>query len=99
MSEDYLAKNARPIKLKGGKINRELFTPFGLSIGQIDNDDKVVNNYRGVLPSNKYDFFLQNTQYKKSNERHAEKSNEKQTRKRKMDRNKKTKKRNGKTIL
>lgn len=91
MSEVYLANNSKPIKLKGGKRNYELFTPFGLFIEEVDKDNKVVNNYQGVLPSNKYDFFLKNTQYKKSNE--------KQTRKSKVSENKKTKKRNRKTII
>ena len=93
MSEDYLAKNSRPIKLKGGKRNCELSTPFGLSIEHIDNDNKVVNNYRGVLPSNKYDYFLQNTEYKNGG---GEKT---RTRKRKASGNIKTKKGNSKTIL
>lgn len=91
MSEDYLANNSKPIKLKGGKRNYELFTPFGLFIEQVDKVNNIVNNYKGVLPMNKYDYFLGNTEYKKSNE--------KQTRKSKVSENKKTKKRNRKTII
>tara|TARA_B110000285_G_scaffold110354_1_gene125331 strand:+ start:5092 stop:5373 length:282 start_codon:yes stop_codon:yes gene_type:complete len=93
MSEDYLAKNSRPIKLKGGTRNYELFTPFGLSIEHIDKDNKINNNYKGVLPTNKYDYFLQNTEYKNGG---GEKT---RTRKRKASGNIKTKKGNSKTIL